>query len=1153
METNIKTTAVREKMISFLRQELVGPRPGLPFIQLNGEEVLPPEDPPRSRYGAGVIYPRLKCVEDTFDDIDEESTTSIETENLPDVNVKPPISERKGNSSAQNTISGDNDLEINRANEMHPSGLGVTVLMAVPASVEVEICAAQYERIALDGEGFTTADGTFVQRSHWFRRPLDQTLTVEAHKLDGSVKDIWEEELKVSNTGSHLALHIYSRPAGRQFDPENVGLRFITFSLLNRTESTQTRNDELCFFQCGLSVRTKNSTSFYEYPEKQLNAARTKEESSLELLYRHKKVFAVGHGCAADWDLVDGDTSKTTRIFSSNFPSYDIPPIIPSSLEGTDLSMALLAKDGSTEGINSCESLVDKYKEWIKTQEIILRTEGKVPPHLQDIAKENIENCRSCLTRITEGVAILKNHRLARAAFALMNQAMLMQNEHYIISTDKKRHWQNNNNHLELSSVYQPPNYEDSERNWRPFQLAFILMTLRSIVLSDDEAFTERDIVDLIWFPTGGGKTEAYLGLTAFTIFWRRLNNPENAGTTALMRYTLRLLTTQQFQRAAALICSMEIIRRQEADLGDEEISIGLWVGGSVTPNKEKKAIHYLNELFKDKNENPFIIRSCPWCGAAMGKVKHGRTTKVKGYSKLASPARVRLVCEDSNCDFSSSEGLPLRIIDEHIYNSPPTLLIGTVDKFALLPFLPQARSIFGIDSSKNDPPDLIIQDELHLISGPLGSMVGHYETVIDALTTKSFAGKEIRAKIVASTATISRADEQVSGLYGGRENNLFPPQALEAGNSFFAHEDLKSPGRTYVGVFASSLPSLATTEKVVLASLLQGPPSFDDVTPEALDPYWTSMVYFNSIRELGHAATLLNSDIPEYLQVMWRRFGFWKSWGDEWAAKRRFINEEMELTSRVQNDEITEYMERLFHRYPETDGNKPVDVCLATNMIQVGLDVSRLSLMAIIGQPKSASEYIQASSRVGRSKDGPGLVVTVLNPSKSRDRSHFEKFRAFHQSIYRYVEPTSLTPFALPVCERALHAVIISFVRMLGASENLTTPISPPAELREKITNEITQRVMRVDPQELSRTLKVLNRIFDDWDSLPPDSYGKLYGPPGEDDGQVPMIYPSGTHPDASWEDRSYPTQTSMRNVDANCEAKIVNTFPGTIEEVGE
>ena len=240
-------------------------------------------------------------------------------------------------------------------------------------------------------------------------------------------------------------------------------------------------------------------------------------------------------------------------------------------------------------------------------------------------------------------------------------------------------------------------------------------MNLRAVAEPD---CPERRIVDVIWFPTGGGKTEAYLGLSAFCMFLRRLRNPDHAGTSILMRYTLRLLTTQQFQRAASLICACEYIRRGNEDrLGSERFSIGLWVGTEVTPNSEKDAVTSLNNLLNHRGVNKFVILSCPWCGAAMGPQKMGSSAKCKGYRKLARPGRVRLICEDSDCDFSSDDGLPLAVIDEHIYESPPTLLIGTVDKFAMLAFRPEARRLFGIDTPF-PPPELIIQDELHLISG---------------------------------------------------------------------------------------------------------------------------------------------------------------------------------------------------------------------------------------------------------------------------------------------------------------------------------------------------------------------------------------------------------------------------------------------------
>jgi hypothetical protein len=306
-------------------------------------------------------------------------------------------------------------------------------------------------------------------------------------------------------------------------------------------------------------------------------------------------------------------------------------------------------------------------------------------------------------------------------------------------------------------------------------------------------------------------------------------------------------------------------------------------------------------------------------------------------------------------------------------------------------------------------------------------------------------------------------------------------------------------------------------------------------------------MAYFNSIRELGHAATLIRADIPEYMNVTARRLGFQSMWGKEQAKLRRYINSDMELTSRVQNSEITEYMERLFARYPGDGSSTPVDVCLATNMIQVGLDVQRLSLMVIVGQPKTTSEYIQASSRVGRSQEGPGLVAVLLSPAKPRDRSHFEHFRAYHQSIYRYVEPTSVTPFAVPVTERALHALVISLVRFWGSSLQQAHPDPAPDEqLKKRVRDEIMNRVSSVEPEETERVERLLDRILSEWRRLPPDIYGSFSTP----DDLVPFMHPSGTHADQFWDDRSYPTPSSMRNVDASCNAVVISRFPDDVME---
>ena len=660
-------------------------------------------------------------------------------------------------------------------------------------------------------------------------------------------------------------------------------------------------------------------------------------------------------------------------------------------------------------------------------------------------------------------------------------------------------------------------------------------MNLESVAQPNSK---ERDVVDLIWFPTGGGKTEAYLGLSAFTIFLRRLRNPHDAGTTVLMRYTLRLLTTQQFQRAASLICACDYIRHSaHAELGTLPISIGLWVGGGVTPNDHQDAVAALTRLYQSPNENRFIVLACPWCGAAMGPVRAGNSWKVKGYLKIPRPSRVVFRCEDSDCPFSAESGLPLTVVDEAIYKDPPTLVIGTVDKFAMLPWRPEARSLFGVGRNYS-PPELIIQDELHLISGPLGSMVAHYEMAIEALCR---AETDYSPKIVASTATISRANEQISALYNGRSGFLFPPQGLEVGDSFFAEENTTKPGRCYLGVFATALPSHVTAQIRVVSALLQSVKSIAIKDPQLLDPFWTLMIYFNSIRELGHAATLIRADIREHMNAMWDRQGLTKGVSPDSLKERRFINRDLELTSRIQSNQIPDILAELFNKAGSGQDFDVVDICLATNMIQVGLDVPRLSLMTIVGQPKTTAEYIQASSRVGRKE--PGLVVTIYNPARPRDRSHFEHFRAYHQSLYRFVEPTSVTPFARPVIERALHAVTVALVRMLGGDSLSQRPNAPPPDddLVERIRSVILDRASNVDASQSAAAVERLDYIIGEWRRVPPSKYGG-FAPP---DPEEPLMYPSGSERHPQWSIRPLPTPSSMRNVDATCDAAVLSTFP--------
>jgi hypothetical protein len=1141
---------VRDFIVDALRRELVGPDPGLPAVQtgigarsVKGEEILRQEDPPRLRYGAGVLFPQ-QTTTDEQENNDAPEAQPSET----DENADPGAGQAEPGSSAPYRSASteiETEQEINRANEYLPSALGLTALVRIPETLIIEIDAGRYEAEEMMGQaGWEDRSGTFHPYRGWRRIPIRTVLEIE--RKDLLSRQVIERSIPTGTDQVTMKLHVFVREAG--IHGTDAAARMVTFTLLNDTPGGGRRNDE-CIFQCSFRVRSAGDDDcFLEYPDRleasdigapasEAGILAEEEGEGMRLLYRHRRVFAVGHGCAPEW--TDSTTQSTTMVRTETLPVYEVPPVLPSELEGLDLRMEPLADDEDA-GARTGERLCDMYAEWIKALRDAV-SNGEIPSDLITAGERNIGRAEDCLKRMREGVHILRETPRARRAFAQMNRAMLMQQIHHGLS-QRARKWHVRDGVLALESPYQPPQYSGTNRRWRPFQFAFVLLNLRSIVEPDHP---DRQIVDVIWFPTGGGKTEAYLGLAAFTILFRRMLDPAAGGTVVLTRYTLRLLTTQQYQRAASLICALEYLRRRhEGELGSDAITIGLWVGGGVTPNREDQAIEALNRMLREGGrENKFVLLSCPWCGAGMGAYESGKSYRVAGYRRLHAPLRVRHICDDPACEFNDDRGLPVLVTDEAIYEAPPTLVIGTVDKFALMPWYREASAIFGLMDGQRryPPPELIIQDELHLISGPLGSMVGHYETVIGELCASATG---IPVKVVASTATIARAAEQVRALYGREESFLFPPQGLEWGSSFFAEERRDLPGRYYLGVFATALPSQQTAMVRVVSSLLQSPLLIDS-TPAAIDPYWTLVAYFNSIRELGSAATLVSADIPEYMKVLHRRLGLTREWSQDTSAAgvRRWLRTPtLELTSRVPSGEISSTLEGLFDPFTGELGSA-VDVCLATNMIQVGLDVSRLGLMTVAGQPKTTSEYIQATSRVGREK--PGLVVVLLNPSKPRDRSHYEHFRAYHERIYSSVEPTSVTPFALPVRDRALHALMVTLARFWG-DENLRRRPDPPlaGELSDRIRQVILQRVAQVDHEATPSIQRWIEHILHRWTISPPPRYGG-FGPPDE---EVPLMYPYGSEPLPAWNAHvsgpPWPTPSSMRNVDASCDLDVVRDY---------
>lgn len=1144
---------VRKQIIDFLRRELVGPDPVAHAMQANGEEVLV-SDPPRLRYGAGVLFPQAlpanSAIETMPDEVSDSPDDVLDEETAPDTDpAERPV--RPVQMGGIDDPDGLKDEMVSLSNAFLPSAMGFSCLVEVPTGgLVAEITAATYAPRDVMQVG---KDGKPYKRRHYDRKPFASRVELRAEALLG--KGVQSGNFTVTRDGSpeKLCVRVLSRPV----QDEGPAFRLLTLALVNTQNTDGRAENEKCFFQVEMKLCAADGAAvFREYPDVMLQY--DEEECSLALLYRHRKTYGIGHGCAAAWNEVDNAKGRADAVWCDVLPVHEIKPIVPRVFPELPLKMLDLSDRRDESNLEPVlKGLCDSYAKWIGEQEAIA-SDLDIEEGLQKAAARHLQKCRECLARMRGGVQLLRNDETVRKAFRLANRAMLQQQLHYALGTDARlsRSWklqewgspQIDPAPAEWTDIENPPARKGT---WYPFQLAFVLMNLRSLACEQDD---ERKIVDLIWFPTGGGKTEAYLGLTAFTIILRRLRHPDDAGTSVLMRYTLRLLTAQQFQRAASLICALEKMRRAGELPGKAMISIGLWAGSGLTPNDRADAKKELQKLENGEvRENPFVMLSCPWCGARMGRVEDGARSRVLGYetdraAHLPGASTVVFRCADSSCDFGGNSLLPLTVIDEDLYACPPTLLLGTVDKFAMLPWKPDARAFFGL-KHEYLPPDLIIQDELHLISGPLGSMVGHYETVINELCMRRDEDDAcIGPKIVASTATISRAAEQCHGLWNcGKENVFqFPPQLLKAGDSFFAEEYKEEPGkppkpgRVYIGVHASALGSHVTSQVRVMAALLQAPLVTQVAAEKERDPYWTLIGYYNSLRELGHAATLLRADITEYLNAMRLRLGIWKPEKEGEFDRRRFIYRDLELTSRIPSGQIPEALQQLFVTYPASRDERPVDVALATTMISVGVDVPRLGLMTVAGQPKTTSEYIQATSRVGREK--PGLVVTIYNTGKPRDRSHYEHFHSYHGAVYRAVEPTSVTPFSSPVRDRALHALLTTLVRYRGTPANLDRPAPmPDSELLKQIESIIDERVQGVDPSERAATKQQLREKIDRWSRVAPPRYGG-WGPLSE---EIPLLYPAGLVPSPQWNNKSWPTPSSMRDVDASCEADVIGEYP--------
>ena len=709
------------------------------------------------------------------------------------------------------------------------------------------------------------------------------------------------------------------------------------------------------------------------------------EEQEIELQYNHRHVYAIGHGCAAEWKVANG---KVVEIYSETMPVVEVPQMTADTGARVDqvLSLAKLS------GINDIQAdiqpelsaFVDGYANWVSEQERRISEQSEDD---RAAAKRIVDRMRIAVSRMRTGLGLLSKDARVRLAFSLANRAMLDQ----MRQNDKLRG---------------KPRGDDSYR-WRPFQLAFLLTTLESAANPDSDY---RDTLDLIWFPTGGGKTEAYLGLIAFQIVLRRLRHPDTGGgTTVLMRYTLRLLTRDQFIRATRLICALELIRHERNDLGTEPISVGMWVGGDTSPNTFQKAAELVAKARTTGDKPALVLDHCPWCGDAF--------TAQHNYD--STEQRFHFLCTNTDCGFGSSVSgrLPCNVVDEALYAEPPTLLVATVDKFAQLAWKAEANAFFG--GPRHLPPELIIQDELHLIAGALGSVAGLYEAAVDTVIQM----RGLYPKYIASTATIRMAGQQVKRLYG-RDVAVFPPPGMSCDDSFFARTVPldERPGRIYVGYLAPMLNRQECMAPLAAALLLAPNALFagEQDQRELRDAWWTQMVYHGSLKGVGNSHTAFASAVRDFVRLL--------SLTSE-NDKQRSTPSIAQLTSLQTAEQNAGIFARLNRK---CDEEGCLDAVLATNMISVGLDVGRLGLMIINGQPLTTAEYIQASSRVGRS-EVPGVVFANFYRDQARSLSHYESFRPYHDAFYRFVEPTSVTPYTYQARLRALHAALVIVIRHAG------------------------------------------------------------------------------------------------------------------------
>lgn len=1112
-------TGIREIILDEIKKEVFGPR--------EKEETFPNTDRPSTRYLSGVLYP---------------VQISISNDNIENISAQ--------SGSMDDDDDDDEKTSINVGTK--PSSMGLTC--NIPSEQKFVLATINYGKyVEVDEEEQNVNEK--IKNKKTAKRPNWKRIEPELNPIKINVKE--------SNNKYELEPNVFLRWYMR----ENKNEKYVTLNVFLTNELKVNQDDFILDSKCIFQPRIKlssldNSKIFMNISRNTYKKIKELELSKKEraFLFRNSKHFAQGHNCSVEWDWQETE-NMVESIQTTFVPNYIISEIKPRKVTNEIKKSLDMKRLANVKNYNDYASILNpiiiEYENWIKqleTRENNWKNDDNAYEKIFmadniNVPKNRIEDCKYALERIKEGINKISNEPLIGQAFRFTNEVMYESIAH--------SNWAKKNMEKisEGEKITEDGPDVQFEAKWRLFQLAFLLLTLESIVNPES---TNRNVADLLWFPTGGGKTEAYFGVIVFTLAYRRLrgidsNHVEKEldryGISVIMRYTYRLLTLQQFQRATTLFCACEYVRMKnesnKKSFGNQPFLVGLWVGYDTTPNsfteaKKKIQLKRNNPEMTIETSNPIQLLNCPWCGREFNA--HNYEFENKNYGDKLRPQRIQIRC-DKKCFFGKPDDpdhvIPAILIDEDIRNLRPSLLISTVDKFAQISWNWEYSTLFGnvaqycavhgyspgnapsgrkelckhsstrkningkeesylINMSRKlAPPELIIQDELHLISGPLGTLTGLYETAIDILCTNETT--KARPKIIASTATTIDADKQIKDLFNSKSTKIFPPQGFEFGDSYFAeilNISDENPGKLHVGICSTSVGGFNVDSRITACILrkirhirenkncYQFKGKILKFTDEEIDPYYTLVSYYNTIRNLGGAMRLYEDTIPSYMGTIIETTEkkFQKKNNAEPEKIERLHKEE--LTGRINATKIPSILQNIETKIGDVN---VLDALLCTNMLSVGVDVDRLNIMLVNGQPKSASEYIQATGRIGRKN--PGIVITNYTYVRARDLSYFENFIQFHSIYHKLVEPSILTPFSTRARDRGFSGIILALARLTNQHLSVDPKqfkINNPdiKKIIENIQKQILDRIAEVDGPEYIEAEKDFKNFIKKWEN---------------------------------------------------------------------